>query len=119
MYGNNFGLFGSYQKAKRLLKRFHRLTSPSGRLIVESLNPHLTKLPEHIAYQKAIKKRGRMPGQIRLRFRYKAMKTPWYDYLLVSPDEMRDILNGTGWKIVKLFDPGKFTYTAVIEKDEV
>jgi len=36
MLGNNFGLFGTPTKAKRLLRRLHRMTSDDARIIAES-----------------------------------------------------------------------------------
>ena len=60
-----------------------------------------------------------MAGQIRIRIRHKKMKTPYFDYLLVSPDEMRDLLHGKGWKLSKIFNPGIFPYTVVIEKEQL
>ena len=39
-----------------------------------------------------------MSGQIRLRVRYKTYAEPWYDYLLVSPQEMLEILKESQWK---------------------
>jgi SAM-dependent methyltransferase len=36
LLGNNFGLFGSPTRAKRLLRRLHRMTSDDARIIVES-----------------------------------------------------------------------------------
>jgi len=117
MYGNNFGLFGSYKGAKRLLRRFHTMTSPHARLIVESNDIYKTKNPDHLAYQRQNRSRGRMSGQIRLRAIYKKSRTPWIDYLMVSPDEMRDILKGTGWKVEKFFRSGDSMYAAVIRKE--
>ena len=51
MLGNNFGLFGSPERAKRLLERFHRITSPNGRIIAESNDPYKTEVREHKEYQ--------------------------------------------------------------------
>lgn len=39
-----------------------------------------------------------MAGQVRISVRYRRYATPWFDYLFVSRDEMRKILDGTGWK---------------------
>ncbi len=58
-----------------------------------------------------------MSGQIRLRARYKKYVTPWFDYLLVSKDEMEDILDGTGWVVRKYLDTeGAAGYIAVMDK---
>jgi len=117
MFGNNFGLFGGFRRARWLLRRFHRMTSPDARILAESNDPHQTALPCHLAYHKLNRRRGRMPGQLRLRVRYLTYATPWFDYLLVSKDEMRQIVAGTGWRIGRCFDSKRSVYVAVIEKD--
>ena len=117
MFGNNFGLFGNHDRCKRLLKRFHKMTSDNARIIAETINPYKTKEPVHLWYHQHNLNKGRMGGQVRIRIRHKKMKTPYFDYLLVSPDEMRDLLEGTGWKLSKIFDSGTFPYTVVIEKE--
>lgn len=116
MLGNNFGLFGSFKGAKRLLKKFYKLTSDNGRIIAESNEVGKTKIPEHLEYHKFNRKRGRMPGQLKLRARYKKYITPWFDYLLVSKNEMMNILKGTGWKVKKFINSGSSPYVAIIEK---
>jgi hypothetical protein len=58
-----------------------------------------------------------MAGQVRMRVRYQTYCTPWFDYLLVSKDEMRKILAGTGWRIGRFFDSDGPGYIAVIEKE--
>ncbi|MFQ6009369.1 MAG: class I SAM-dependent methyltransferase [Candidatus Zixiibacteriota bacterium] len=117
MYGNNFGLFGSRNRARRLLKRFHKITSEKARIIAETLDPYRTSVPEHLQYHKFNRKRGRMCGQVRIRVRYKKYVTPWFDYLFVSEKEMTDILKGTGWQITRIFSSRKSpAYVAVIEK---
>jgi len=117
MMGNNFGLFGGFKRARWLLKRFRAITSPKARIIAESNDPYQTDNPDHLAYQEMNRKRGRMSGQLRLRIRYRRYATPWFDYLLVSRDEMREILAGTGWHASRFIDDGGSGYVAVIEKD--
>ncbi len=41
MFGNNFGLFKNPKKAKKLLKKLHKITSPKA---------YKTKDPAHILY---------------------------------------------------------------------
>lgn len=117
MLGNNFGLFGSFKKAKSLLKKLYKITTPSALIVAETTDVYKTKEPVHIAYQKRNTKRGRMPGQVRIRIRFKQYKGDWFDYLLVSKDEMKDIINGTGWKVREFIDSKTGPqYIAVIEK---
>lgn len=117
MMGNNFGLFGSFDRARRLLRAMHRMTTPNARIIVESTDPYDTVLKEHLRYHRYNRRRRRMAGQSRIRVRFRTYISPWFDYLLVSVDEMRAILDGTGWKIARLFPCNGPFYCAVIEKD--
>lgn len=117
MFGNNFGLFGNFKKAKTLLKKFHKITSPSALIITENVDPYKTEDPVHLSYHKFNKKRGRMPGQLRIRVRFKNYTGNWFDYLLVSKQEMKEILNDTGWKVKKFIDAGDYMYSAIIEKE--
>ena len=117
MFGNNFGLFGSFNKAKTLLKKFHKITSPSALIITENVDPYKTEDPVHLQYHKLNKKRGRMPGQLRIRIRFRNYVGDWFDYLLVSKQEMKEILKDTGWKVKKFIDAGDYMYSAIIEKE--
>lgn len=116
MFGNNFGLFGSYKKAKKLLKIMYKITSLYAQILAESNNPYKTKMKEHLDYQKFNIKRGRMPGQLRMRVRFRKITGDWFDYLIVSKEEMKNILKGTGWKIKKFINSKGSMYTAVITK---
>jgi hypothetical protein len=102
MFGNNFGLFGSAKRAKWLLRRFYNMTSRDGRILAESRNIYDTDQPDHLAFHERNHEMGRMAGQIRIRIRYRMLKGPWFDYLMVSPEEMADIVAGTGWQTARL-----------------
>jgi len=114
MLGNNFGLFGSFKRARWLLNRFHKLTSDKARIIAESNHPYATKNPWHLKYHELNRKRGRMPGQLRIRVRYQTYVTPWFDYLIVSKPEMKEMLKGTGWQVERFIDSDRSAYIAVI-----
>ena len=88
MLGNNFGLMSSRIRARWLLQRFAAVTPPSGRVVAEAVDPYATDDPDHLRYHRANRRRGRMSGQIRMRVRYRTFRTPWFDYLLVSQEEM-------------------------------
>lgn len=117
MFGNNFGLFAGERIARRLLRRLHRLMPPHGRIVAASNDPYATDDPDHLAYHERNRRRGRMTGQVRIRVRYRRLATPWFDYLLVSADEMRALVEGTGWHVARVLgDEGPY-YVAVLEKD--
>jgi SAM-dependent methyltransferase len=116
MMGNNFGLFGNFKKAKRLLRKLHKITSGKALIIAETRDPYKTDNPSHLEYHKRNKERGRMGGQIRIRNRFRKYVGRWFDYLMVSKEEMQDILEGTGWKIKNFIDSGEPQYIAVMDK---
>jgi SAM-dependent methyltransferase len=112
MFGNNFGLFGSRAKARRLLRQLRPFVR---RIVATSNDPSKTEDPVHLAYHERNRKRGRMPGQLRLRIRYRDLIGPWFEYLIVSPDEMAEIVEGTGWEIRHLIRDEDSVYVAVLE----
>jgi SAM-dependent methyltransferase len=116
MFGNNFGLFGNFKRARWLLRRFHTMTSDDALIIAESSDPYRPKDPFHRKYHRWNKERGRMGGQVRIRTRYRTYCTPWFDYLLVSKKEMKEILKDTGWRVRGFIDSPGASYLAVIEK---
>lgn len=62
MFGNNFGLFGNFNRARRLLGRFHEITSENARIIAESTDPYKTQDRAHLEYQRSNRRRRRMSG---------------------------------------------------------
>ena len=99
------------------------MTSPDAKIIAESNDPYGSRdtshkpLRCHLEYHKWNRSCGRMGGQLRFRIRYMKHATPYFDYLLVSKDEMRQIVYGTGWKVSRFFDSKGSVYIAVLEKE--
>lgn len=118
MLGNNFGLFGSLRRARWLLGRFRSLTHPQALIVAESTDPYQTQSPEHLAYHQRNRARGRMPGQLRIRVRYRKCATPWFDYLLASKEEVAGIVEATGWEARRFLHGEGGRYVALIEKSK-
>ena len=117
MMGHNFGLVGSYKKAKWLLRRFAAMTTDTAKIIAETLDPYQTEEPCHLAYHQFNRDRGRMTGQVRLRIRYRQYTTPWFDYLFVSKTEIEDILDSTPWQVESYINSTNTpTYIAILTK---
>jgi SAM-dependent methyltransferase len=117
MLGNNFGLFGSESRARRLLRRFHRLTTERARIVAQNFDPHTVGDEVHRAYRERNRGRGRLPGQQRLRVRYRLAATPWFDYLQVSQTELTELLNGTGWRLDGTLQDEGASYIALLVKE--
>jgi SAM-dependent methyltransferase len=116
MLGNNFGLLGGFYEAKVILGKLGRITSHDAQMIAGTRDPYKTDDEAHLQYHKLNKDRGRMPGQIRMRVRYGKIVGEWFDYLFVSPNEMEDVLEGTGWQIDEILGTDGANYIAVIGK---
>jgi SAM-dependent methyltransferase len=116
MLGQNFGMVGSRAGARRFLRLFDRITTERGRLIVETYDPHSDRSRAQRAYISRNRCRGRMPGQMRWRVRYRELATPWFDWLQVSERELVELLDGSGWTLTKRIGDGP-SYVAVIDRD--
>jgi SAM-dependent methyltransferase len=118
MLCGGFGLFGSPSGARRMLRRFYKMTSSGARILAEGIDPYVTDDPDHLAYLERNRARGRMPGQTRLRIRYRKLRTPWFDLLNVSREEMTEIVAGTGWLVDRIIDENAGEYIAVIARGD-
>jgi SAM-dependent methyltransferase len=118
LFGNNFGLFGSAERARRVLSAWARAARPRTRVLAESMSPYHRAPAVHRAYHQRNRSRGRMPGQVRLRVRYRETASPWFNWLFVSPTEMRRLVRGTGWEIDRVIGPDEDhgLFVAILEK---
>lgn len=116
LLGNNFGLFGGFQKAKRFLRILCTITSARATIIASTTDPYQTKNPIHRRYQKLNRRRGRMPGQLKIRIRHENIIGPWFDYLLASKKEMKQIVDGTGWRVARFIESRGPAYAVIVEK---
>ena len=112
---NNFGLCGSMKGVQGMMVRLHRIISDDGVFLAESIHPTDTNMRAHLRYHKMNIARGRPPGQVRLRIKYRGKASGWFDLLMVTPEEMRQICDKTGWKISRTYR-GKPMYVYVLKK---
>ncbi len=117
MLGSNLGLLGDAARARRLLLRMHRMTGEAGRIVASTRDPHATDDPLDLEYLRRNELRGRLPGQWRIRIRYRDLRTPWFDHLTVSGAELARLLDGTGWRIDGLEQGPAGRYSALLLKD--
>jgi len=117
MLGGNFALVGTPEKARRLFRKLHRMTSEDALVIAEAVDPYGTDNPAQLEYYALNRKKGKPPGQWRVRIRFHQYVTKWFDLFHNSKEEMREILSGTKWKIREFIDSESGNpYIAVIEK---
>ncbi len=118
LLGGNFGLLGNPRRGNRVFKKLYKLTSKGGRIITTSSDPTPTNDPDHLAYHAANRAKGKLPGELRIRVRYKRYATPWIQFLWASKQETERILDGTGWAVKKYIDASPSQFAAIIEKTQ-
>lgn len=116
MFGNNFGLVGTTDQAPEVLDSLSSVTTDDAVILAGSMDLHQTDDPDHLAYHERNHDRGRLAGALRLRVRYKLAQTDWFDYLLASPDEMRSIVDGTGWILDEVIQNDAPFYVGMLRK---
>ncbi|MBN2542112.1 methyltransferase domain-containing protein [bacterium] len=116
MMGNNFALLGKPKRVKWMMRRFYNMTTDGGKIIAQVRDPYQTDVPEHLAYHAQNRKKGNLSGEARIRVRYKKYVTPWIDFLMVSLNEMKQILEGTRWQVQGVIDGEGGEYIIILEK---
>ena len=117
MLGGNFALVGNPEKAHRVFKKLHRMTSDDALIIAEAVDPYVTDNSAQLKYYALNRKRGKLPGQWRVRIRFHEFATRWFDLLHNSKKEMQEILGGTEWSVREFIDSDSGNpYIAIIEK---
>jgi SAM-dependent methyltransferase len=97
--GNNLGLLGGRDSAQSFLSDLSQMAAPDARLIGETADPYEATDPVHLDYHQLNRSVGRLGGQLRIRIRHRRLSTPWFDYLLCTPDELADLVEPTPWRI--------------------
>jgi SAM-dependent methyltransferase len=116
MMCGNFGLVGNAKEASTILRQLHTMTSPHGRIVLDSVDPYVDSDAADLAYQERNRARGRVPGQVTIRIRYRDYATPWYDLLNVSAAELGQLVAGAGWRLAQVVEGEPPDYYAVLEK---
>lgn len=113
LMGNGLGLLGSTDRSVAMLHTLRRLLRPGGAVIGSCLDPAVTDDPVHLAYHQWNRDRGRHPGQLRLRIRYRNILGDWFDWLFQSPGQLADMVSRAGWHLDEATDPDP-SYLAVL-----
>ncbi|WP_341718411.1 class I SAM-dependent methyltransferase [Micromonospora sp. FIMYZ51] len=115
LLGNNLGLLEGRERAPAFLAALAAMARPGAQVIAHGTNPYGTRDPVHTGYHEYNRRRGRLGGQLRLRLRYRELSTPWFDYLVCSPDELADLVRGSAWRLVDVDDRDAPYYLATLQ----
>jgi len=93
---NNLGLAGNVEGTVPLLRQLRNLARPGAVVIASSRDPAATDKPAHLAYHERNRARGRPMGQVTLRVEYGGQVSPWFDLLMVAPNEVDALARPVG-----------------------
>ena len=102
MLGNNLGLLGGPANAPLFLEALGAMAAPGARIVGETADPYTTTRPVHLDYHEQNRRSGRLPGQLSLRIRHERTATPWWDYLLCTPEELEEVIRPTAWVLASV-----------------
>ncbi len=100
--GNNLGLCSTVDEFKKLLKQYHRVLKPGGKLIANSIDPLNTTNQQNIDYQKKNIQQSEYVGKIKIRLNYKDEYSPWWDLLLLKPSDVEHELSNLEFSNIKI-----------------
>ncbi|MER7455439.1 class I SAM-dependent methyltransferase [Micromonospora sp. NPDC126480] len=118
LLGNNLGLIEGRERAPGFLAALAALARPGAQVIAHGTDPYGTNDPAHTAYHERNRSRGRLAGQLRLRLRYRDLGTPWFDYLVCSPEELGALVHGSPWHLADVDDGDAPYYLATLRLRE-
>ena len=97
-----FGLGGTIEGQKQLLRDLYRLTTGNGQVIASSIDALKTDVPQHLAYQEFNRQRGKTYGnvtQVTLCLQHGDHFSDWYDLLFINPNGLAELVSETGWRV--------------------
>ncbi|MCP3995191.1 MAG: hypothetical protein GY722_09020, partial [bacterium] len=113
LMGSNLALLQSDARASGVFDAMRVLLKSGGSVIGTCRDPYQTDNPDHLSYHEANRAAGRIPGQIRMRVRYRRLASEWFNYLFVAPDELKALAEHSGWAVVGTTKPDP-EYVAVL-----
>jgi SAM-dependent methyltransferase len=117
LFGNNLGVFGTPQRAKRILTSWAKKLPSGARILIESTNPSSNGVPViDRDYCRRNRAKGRSLGQCRLRVWYDRSASGWFSWFFASQSELKALMRGTGWSLHTMLVGSKDEpYVAVYE----
>ena len=118
LFGNNLGVFGTPERARRILTTWAAHATPDTRILIESTSPFSGGAPIlDRDYCRDNVARGVAAGQCRLRVWYDRSPSTWFSWFFVSPTDLKALLRGTGWRPLRIIKAGgDEPYVAVVER---
>ncbi len=99
--GNTLGAHQTSETMPGLLRTLRSAVKPRGYLLFTMIDPLDTTDEGHLRYQRQNRTKGRPPGLIRMRIKYKGAAEPWMHLWMLTDDELAALTSETGWTMVE------------------
>jgi SAM-dependent methyltransferase len=100
LLGQNLGMFGPPERAGEFFRALYQVTAPGAIIIGDSRDPDRAASTQHTLFD-FNRSRGRWPGQLTLRWRFRDLATPWLDYLYCSAQQLAGLAAPHGWRLAE------------------
>jgi len=114
--GNNIGLGATLAGAGRLLRHLAGALKPGGAVALASVDVTRNFDPMHLDYHARNRAAGRPPGMVRMLLEYGSERSDWFDWLHLSPDELRAVAAGEGLLVEVLDEHESGAYAAAVTR---
>jgi SAM-dependent methyltransferase len=98
MLGHGIGMVEKIAGLDRFLNRAHELVREDGQLLFDSLDVRCTDDASNLAYHEANRKADRYIGEIRMQSEFRGKKSPYFGWLQVDAETLKDHVEATGWR---------------------
>jgi hypothetical protein len=97
MLMNGIGMVGTPQRLDEFLRHAHRLVSPGGQLLCDSIDVSMTTAPIHVAHRTRNFELGLYPGQQRFAARCDGVTGETFDWLHIDVASLTRHCSANGW----------------------
>jgi hypothetical protein len=120
MLGNNFGLVGTIENAKRILELFDDITNKNATLILGSCGINLENMTTSFANQVNYNiDKGRYYGEVKYSFQYKKMKDE-VNWIWVKKEDIIELILDSNFYIDQIIEDdiygSPFPYVVIAKK---
>lgn len=98
MLGHGIGMVETIDGLDRFLEYAHNLIALNGQMLLDSLDVRKTTDKNNLTYLEANHKAGRYIGEIRMQCEYQDKKGPYYGWLQVDEETLKNYAELNGWK---------------------
>lgn len=118
MFGHHLGLFNSIYQSKNLLRNLFQISNPGAVVLTENTYSPLAndidsyKIPTLDHWTQDI------PTQLRIRIRFKHFVSEWFSHLIISEEQLENILEDTGWFLQEIIGSESSNYIGVLQRQD-